>query len=529
MELEKNLLKLRTNLNLTQEEFAEKIGVSRQAVQKWENGSSHPDLERIILMAKIFNVSVDALLLNSDKRIAEELSYDRKIQPEYASIHKWESYSAQLNVEYRQCIEEGKDLQRYQELFLAVNRMPPSAAREQMADILFGIALNSPKTADYPYQEPSDLETIRLYRPSNRYVPSHPLPTRERLKDKIHGAWLGRICGCLLGKPIEGIRTKELNVLLDASGNRPLHRYLAEKDITPDLCNRLSFRLMGKTYADAIPCAPVDDDTNYTVLAWLLINKYGRNFTPYDVSRLWQDRQSKNAYCTAERVAYRNFIDGYQPPYSAEYKNPYREWIGAQIRGDYFGYINPGDPEIAAEMAWRDACISHTKNGIYGEMFVSSMIASAAVETDLEHIVESGLAQIPEKSRLAESIRDILSQFRSDMSQADCFRRIHEKYDEYDPHDWCHVIPNAMIVTASLLYGNGNFGKSICMAVETGFDTDCNGATVGSILGMRNGKDSIGQQWSTPLNNQLETSVFGVGRVSISDMAERTMDHIMMN
>lgn len=258
----------------------------------------------------------------------------------------------------------------------------------------------------------------------------------------------------------------------------------------------------------------------------MLIDKYGRDFTPYDVSLVWLEYQPKSAYCTAERVAYRNFVNGYKPPYSAEYKNPYREWIGAQIRGDYYGYINPGDPEAAAEMAWRDACISHTKNGIYGEMYVSAMIAAAAVESDLERIVEAGLSQIPEKSRLYEAISKILKLFRSKSPQEKCFRFIHETYDEYQSHDWCHTIPNAMIVTASLLYGCGNYGRSICMAVETGFDTDCNGATVGSVLGMRGGAECIGPQWSRPVNGLLDTSIFGVGRVSIEEMVTRTMEHL---
>ena len=103
---------------------------------------------------------------------------------------------------------------------------------------------------------------------------------------------------------------------------------------------------------------------------------------------------------------------------------------------------------------------------------------------------------------------------------------IHGEYDEHTAHGWCHTISNAMIVAASLLYGEGDFGKSICMAVETGFDTDCNGATVGSVLGMANGIESISEDWTKPINDTLHTSIFGVGTVKISDRAKLTMQHI---
>ena len=83
-----------------------------------------------------------------------------------------------------------------------------------------------------------------------------------------------------------------------------------------------------------------------------------------------------------------------------------------------------------------------------------------------------------------------------------------------------------MIVTAALLYGNGDYGKSICMAVETGFDTDCNGATVGSILGMANGIESIPEYWTKPVNDTLHTTIFGIGTVKISDMAKKTLKHV---
>ena len=83
-----------------------------------------------------------------------------------------------------------------------------------------------------------------------------------------------------------------------------------------------------------------------------------------------------------------------------------------------------------------------------------------------------------------------------------------------------------MIVAAALLYGNGNYGKSVCMAVETGFDTDCNGATVGSILGMANGIKSIPEYWLKPINNTLHTSIFGINIVKISDRVKLTLEHI---
>lgn len=181
---------------------------------------------------------------------------------------------------------------------------------------------------------------------------------------------------------------------------------------------------------------------------------------------------------------------------------------------------------MAAEMAFRDASISHIKNGIYGEMLVAAMLAVAACTDNIKDIVLGGLAQIPYTSRLYEALAGVLSDYENGVSQKDCFAAIHKRFNEGISHDWCHTISNAMIVVAGLLYGGGDFGKSICMAVETGFDTDCNGATIGSVLGMANGIECIDEVWKQPINDTLHTSIFGVGTVKISDRVKLTLKHI---
>lgn len=115
---------------------------------------------------------------------------------------------------------------------------------------------------------------------------------------------------------------------------------------------------------------------------------------------------------------------------------------------------------------------------------------------------------------------------RFGVSQRDCFARIHREYDEFIDYNWCHTIPNAMIVVASLLYGKGDYAKSICMSVETGFDTDCNGATVGSVLGMANGISAIPEYWTRPIHDTLMTTITLVGTVKVSDRVKLTLEHI---
>jgi ADP-ribosylglycohydrolase len=163
------------------------------------------------------------------------------------------------------------------------------------------------------------------------------------------------------------------------------------------------------------------------------------------------------------------------------------------------------------------------KNGIYGEMYIAAMIAAAAVTNDMHTVIETGLAYIPAKSRLTEEIRYIVGLYDGGMGALDIIEEIHKKYNEHSAHDWCSTIANAMIVTMALLCGEGDFGRSICLAVQSAFDTDCNGATVGSILGMALGAKALPEKWTGPLNDRLASSVDGFHLVQLSEMAKRTV------
>ena len=450
--------------------------------------------------------------------------YDTEIKIDYNQVDGFNRYLDDIMLEYQQSMEEGLDIEKHKSLFEAVATLENGETKAKMSDAVYELVINSKIRSDYKYNEPGKLKEIKALRKPYDY--ESVMPYEEILRKKIHGAWTGRACGCLLGKPVEGIRSNELIPFLKETGNYPMHRYILSTDITDEVCSHYKFSFKNKPYGDNVDGMPVDDDTNYVVMGQQIIEQFSKDFEPEDVAKAWLKYQSVYSYFTAERIAYINFLNCIEPPASAMYKNVCREWIGAQIRGDYFGYICPGEPEKAAKMAYKDACISHVKNGIYGEMFVSAMIAIAAVNDNIDDIILGGLARIPATSRLYEAVMKIFDDYKNGASLEEAFNYIHSAYDEHTDHGWCHTISNAMIVVAALLYGEGDFGKSICAAVSFAFDTDCNGATVGSILGMRGGIDCIDDCWKKPINNKIHTSLFGIETVDIEKAVDKTMEHI---
>jgi ADP-ribosylglycohydrolase len=429
-----------------------------------------------------------------------------------------------LAIEREQAADEGRDLAALEPEFDALAELDLDVAENRVrAEALLDAVADAPIASAAAMREPSDLPAIRQQRCAAMPDLGAPPPETGRF-DKALGGWVGRSAGCLLGKPAEGRRSWQIRKYLESQDRWPLEAYFSA-DAPDEVAAECGFagRAAG-LFEEGITCMPEDDDTNYTVTGFAILKQFGHAFTPEDVARFWLQNIPLLHLCTAERVAYRNLSEGIPPPHSAAYRNPFREWIGAQIRADFFGFVCPGDPARAAEYAWRDASISHVKNGIYGEMWVAAMLAAAAVTDDIETVVQAGLSQIPAECRLAHAVDRICRLRRRGLSYDDMIEDLSTRWDENNPHHWCHTISNAEIVAIALLWGEKDFTQTICAAVMPGFDTDCNGATAGSVLGVLLGAAALPPYWTTPLNDTLLTGVTGYTRVALSDMASRTVE-----
>ncbi len=434
-----------------------------------------------------------------------------------------------LQTEYQQLIDEGRDISSVETKFMKFFELASDSLIEYQKEIhfLFDKIKNLPLIKDYPYNEPSDLNEIRKLRPqqTNIEIKKYALNKKD-LYDRILGAWLGRCAGCLLGKPVEGWKKKTMWGFLKDLNLYPLTNYFSS-DIPKDIQKKYQISSEA-AFINKVKYMVEDDDINYTVAGLGIIKKYGFNFKQENVAEFWLNNLPILHTFTAERVAYRNICNLISPPFSAVFRNPYREWIGAQIRADMFGYASIGYPYQAAELAWRDASISHIKNGIYGEIWVAAMLAAAPFFHDIKKIIFTGLSEIPENCRLQEAIKNVIIWYKEGMDYKEAIAKIHKRWDENNNHHWGHVISNAQIVAMGLLWGENDFEKSICRAVEACFDTDCNGATVGSIVGMMLGAKNLPSKWINPLNDKIETGISGYYLVKISKLA-REVFNIYLN
>jgi ADP-ribosylglycohydrolase len=369
----------------------------------------------------------------------------------------------------------------------------------------------------WEYEEPTALDQIQDEAPG---VAASGSPDGAGYEDRVLAAWLGRCAGCNLGKPVEGHgwNRAKLRAYLEEMGAFPLEDYIPVPDQMPDgytLNPSWAVATRGRVRAMAR-----DDDLDYTMLGLRVLETYGRGYTSRDVAQEWLQGMPFQMVYTAERVAYRNLVRGVQPPATASRRNPYREWIGAMIRADIFGYISPGDPQAAADLSYQDAALSHTANGIYGEMWAAALVAAAFTSSSAMEALEQAALVVPARSRLSESLRLTIGTFDEGGSWDDAMQSMEKRLEGYH---WVHTINNAEVVSAALLWGYGDFSRTIGLAVEAGLDTDCTGATAGSVFGALHGSASLPRHWTDPLEDLMHSAIFGFDGTSISGLADRTV------
>ncbi|MFD7672495.1 ADP-ribosylglycohydrolase family protein [Streptomyces anulatus] len=432
--------------------------------------------------------------------------------------------------ELRQAAQDGRDAREIEERWYAAGGAPapdragaseppaPPRLRALAGRLLDELALlESPLAAD----EPTGLDEIVAACP---HWPGPADAGRAVGRDRLHAAWLGRAAGCLLGKPVEKLPLEGIRALARATGDWPPTTWFTARGVPAGLlaAHPWNRRSAATSLAENIDGMPEDDDLNYPLLTLLLLQRHGRSFTTDDLARLWLDELPAGRTFTAERIAYGNLLAGVEPPETARRRNPFREWIGAQIRADVHGWMHPGDPAGAAAQAHRDAVLTHTGNGVYGAMFTAAALAVAAGgESDVHGCLAAGLRVVPPHSRYARAVRLGIETARTEGEFDAVVDRLHAVYG--DTHHWVHVLPNAALLAAALTHADGDFTRSIGLAVSGGWDTDSNGATAGSLAGLlAGGPGALPEHWTAPLKNRLATSVPGFDRAGFDTIAALT-------
>ncbi|MBI3242552.1 MAG: ADP-ribosylglycohydrolase family protein [Chloroflexi bacterium] len=371
-----------------------------------------------------------------------------------------------------------------------------------------------PVNAELAQQEPNHLAGIRQLRPNG---PRRLWDSIDHAvyREKLEGALLGRMAGCILGVPVEGCSPSFMeNLARENEDPFPPADYWKYVPQPFELHNERSPReAYTRTKMNGVP---VDDDLVYTLLGLFIVEACGPDFSTEEVGKAWLNYLPL-AY-TAEEITLRNLKAGIPALEAGAFQNPFTEWIGADIRADPWGYMAPGYPELAAEMAYRDAYLSHRRQGIYGEMFFSAAIAAAFQVKDPLEAIQIGLTEIPADCQLARHVCWALAEAPHITNYRQARQAVEHRFAGMSG---AHTLNNACLTIFGLAIGKTDFSRVIGETVAMGMDNDCTAATAGSIVGAIVGKAGIPQHWYQNFNNSIHTYMIGTPRLAITDVIER--------
>jgi ADP-ribosylglycohydrolase len=314
---------------------------------------------------------------------------------------------------------------------------------------------------------------------------------QKELWDKIYACWIGKSIGGTLGTPFEG--RKEL---LDVTGfNSPPGKPLPNDDLDLQLVWLKALENYGPL------------GVNERVLGEYWINYIPPNWNEYGIGK-------------------NNMKAGLLPPLSGDYNNAWKHSNGAWIRSEIWACCTPGRPDIVTKYAYFDACADHgTGEGTYAELFTATVESAAFVEHDREKLIEIGLSYLPEDCRVTRSIRIVLDGYHKKLD----WKTVREQVlKDSEDLGWFQAPANVAYTMIGWLYGEGDFKKSLLIAVSCGDDTDCTGATLGSILGIIGGYESIPKDWIAYVGDDIISVAIDRGSLyglpsTCTELANRTL------
>ena len=334
----------------------------------------------------------------------------------------------------------------------------------------------------------------------------------DNYAEKVYAGVTGKIVGVRLGAPVESWTSEQIRAVYgEVDGYlSDYNDFAADDDINGTF---FAVRALGD-YA----CSR---DLTAEQIGWNLLN-----YAPYEHGYFWW-----GGYGTStEHTAYLNLRHGILPPRSGSVEQngaETAEQIGGQIFIEGWGLVAPSNPGLAAEFARKAASVTHGGNGVYGGMFVAACVSEAFCETDVRKIIQAGRGGIPGDCAYAGGVNAILRYYDSNPGSnwRDALAYVQKNfgYDRYP--GICHIIPNTAVVVLALLYGGGDFTRSVNIGVMCGWDTDCNVANIGAVLGVKNGLEGIDlTNWRKPIHDFVACSSV-MGSLNLTDIA-RISDYI---
>lgn len=307
--------------------------------------------------------------------------------------------------------------------------------------------------------------------------------TKEQLQDKIKGGWAGQTIGVVYGAPVE-------------------FKYLGS--LIPDYQNIPWRDGYVKYWYDKKP--GLFDDI-YTDMNFVeVFEKYGLNVPMDTIAHHWASTPYHLAH--ANQASRYNILNGIMPPKSGYWKNnPHADDIDFEIEADFIGLMAPGMVNSATEIANRVGHIMNSGDGWYGGVFVSALYSTAFISNDVNEIVEQAVKTIPEGTQFHDCIADVIKwhkQYPTDWkatwfelqkkwnNDVGCPKGVYLSFD-------IDAKINSAYVAIGLLYGKGDFTKSVDIVAHCGQDSDSDAGTVGGVLGVMVGYSHIPAFWLKPL------------------------------